>query len=304
MVLMALGLVLSTASVHAQGLEHEIRSEVLRFVETFNSGSAADLADLYLEDPSVGSLGDGQITKGWTSVRDLLGIVLAEPGAIRMSVDSMAVTPLGDNAAVAFFRYYWDYEERGQPAAISGAMTIAFLRTRDGWKVAHDHTSTLQPGVSGFSSVSYSGPPNPVRSASPCALTRIVDGDTIECEGVGRIRLIGMDTPEMSQEPFGSQATQALGYLIGEARDVKLELDVEQRDRYGRVLAYVWADGEMANWTLVRTGWAVVLTYPPNVQYVDWFTEAQRVAREEGAGAWGVGGFDCLPRDRRRGRCE
>jgi micrococcal nuclease len=99
-------------------------------------------------------------------------------------------------------------------------------------------------------------------------------------------------------------ATQAVRALLKDATTVALERDVEVRDRYERMLAYVWADGQMVNWVLVRQGWAVILTYPPNVQYVDWFTEAQRRAREEGAGLWGIGGFDCLPRDRRRGRCE
>jgi endonuclease YncB( thermonuclease family) len=55
---------------------------------------------------------------------------------------------------------------------------------------------------------------------------------------------------------------------------------------------------------LVRQGRAVVLTYPPNVQYVDWFTQAPAQAREDGLGLWSVGGFDCLPIDGRRGRCD
>jgi micrococcal nuclease len=113
-----------------------------------------------------------------------------------------------------------------------------------------------------------------------------------------------MDTPESGQEPYAAMATRALSGLLKHATVVALERDIELRDRYGRMLAYVWADGLMMNWALVRQGWAVVLTYPPNVQYVDWFTKAQRLAREEGVGLWGIGGFECLPRDRRRGRCE
>jgi micrococcal nuclease len=148
------------------------------------------------------------------------------------------------------------------------------------------------------------GPRRPVRETIPCELTRIVDGDTIECQGTGRVRLVGMDTPESGQEPYAAMATHALSALLEQATAVALERDVELRDRYGRMLAYVWADGLMVNWALVRQGFAVVLTYPPNVQYVDWFTTAQRAAREEGVGLWGIGGFDCLPRDRRRGRCE
>jgi micrococcal nuclease len=143
------------------------------------------------------------------------------------------------------------------------------------------------PAQVGAQRVLTKGPPEPLRETIPCELSRIVDGDTIECRRIGRIRLIGMDTPEAGQEPFGEMATRALRTLLSDATTVVLERDVEFRDRYERMLAYVWADGHMVNWALVRQGWAVVLTYPPNVQYVGQFTDA-----------------DCLPRDRRRGRCE
>jgi micrococcal nuclease len=149
-----------------------------------------------------------------------------------------------------------------------------------------------------------SGPPRPNRETSTCTIRRIIDGDTIECAEVGRVRLIGMDTPELSQEPYGELASQALAGLAPVGSRVELEPDVELRDRYGRFLAYVWVDGLQVNWALVRQGWAVLLTYPPNVQYVDWYTEAQRRAREDGVGLWAVGGFDCLPVDRRRGNCD
>lgn len=296
----------ATSWLAAQSLEQQIRSEVLRYVETVNRGDPAALANLYLDDSTVGSLGDGQIYKGWKTIAELLKGIYQEVGAIRMAVDSVTVTPLGDDVAVAFFRYYWILGI-DDPQSFAGAMTIAFRRTANGWRVAHDHTSTLltEPvPTPGTSSVTDSGPATPVRQTTPCVVTRVVDGDTIECERVGRIRLIGMDTPEMSQEPYGALAAQALATLTPVGSEVQLEPDVEPRDRYGRVLAYIWVRGLMANWALVRQGWAVLLTYPPNVQYVEWFTEAQRLAREEGVGLWAVGGFECLPRDRRRGRCE
>jgi micrococcal nuclease len=152
-----------------------------------------------------------------------------------------------------------------------------------------------------------SGPPawprGPTGETAHCVVTRIIDGDTIECRNVGRVRLIGMDTPELSQQPYGGQAKEALRVMLVGRAEVALELDVERRDSYDRLLAYVWVDSLMANWALVRQGWAVVLTYPPNVRYVDWFYAAQLESREEGAGLWNSGGFDCLPRDRRRGRC-
>jgi micrococcal nuclease len=59
----------------------------------------------------------------------------------------------------------------------------------------------------------------------------------------------------------------------------------------------------MVNWRMMRDGWAVTLTYPPNVQYVEEFAAAQQLAREEGRGLWSSGGFDCLPADHRDGLC-
>lgn len=149
-----------------------------------------------------------------------------------------------------------------------------------------------------------SGPPEPIRATLVCTVQRIIDGDTIECAEVGRVRLIGMDTPEMSQEPYGALAAEALAELAPVGSRVELERDVELQDQYDRTLAYVWVDRLQVNWALVRQGWAVLATYPPNVQYVDWYTEAQRRAREDGVGLWAVGGFDCPPVDRRRGICD
>jgi len=186
-------------------------------------------------------------------------------------------------------------------------MTLVYLRTPGGWRVAHDHTSTLareSTTVPASPPLTDSGPPGPVRATSNCTITRIVDGDTIECSRRGRVRLIGIDTPESDQEPFGSQATAALEALIQPGSTVQLELDIETRDRYDRLLAYIWSGRLMVNWLLVRQGWAVLLTFPLNVQYVDWFTEAERRARAEARGLWAIGGFDCRPVDRRRGRCD
>ena len=151
--------------------------------------------------------------------------------------------------------------------------------------------------------VTDSGPRAPVRQTLSCVVTRIVDGDTLDCRGAGRIRLIGMDTPERSQPPFGSRAAAALRALVPPGSSVQLEGDVEPRDRYGRALGYVWRDGALINWVMVRQGWAVVLTIPPNVQYVEWLVGAQRRAREERRGLWAVDGFACPPQAHRRRRC-
>lgn len=153
------------------------------------------------------------------------------------------------------------------------------------------------------------GPDLPVRGTTACTVSRIVDGDTVQCDPVGRVRLLGIDTPERGQPPFGREATEALARLAPVGSLLLAEADVEDRDRYDRALRYLWLPGEgeepprMLNWLLVRQGYALVLTYPPNVQYVEALTRAQEAAREEGAGLWAVDGFACTPRDHRAGRC-
>jgi micrococcal nuclease len=148
-----------------------------------------------------------------------------------------------------------------------------------------------------------SGPVPPSSDLPRCRVTWVVDGDTIECAGIGRVRLIGIDTPERGQVPFGAEATDALERILARAARITLELDLDQRDRYGRLLAYVWADRRMANWLMARSGYALQLTYAPNVRYVERFSEAVSAARNEGRGLWATGGFTCAPKDNRRGRC-
>ena len=148
------------------------------------------------------------------------------------------------------------------------------------------------------------GPTTAVRETVPCTVTRVVDGDTLHCEPVGRIRLLGIDTPELAQGRIGSLASEALEALIPEDGRIRLERDVEDRDRYDRALRYVWVDSTLVNWAMVRHGYAVLLTYQPNVQWVESLEAAQAAAREEGLGLWSMDGFDCPPRDFRSGRCR
>lgn len=127
-------------------------------------------------------------------------------------------------------------------------------------------------------------------------VTRVIDGDTIEIDLNGRrerVRYIGIDTPETVHpnrgvEPYGLAASAANRRLV-EGRKVRLELDVEKRDRYGRLLAYIWVEDILVNEWLVRNGYAQIATYPPNVRYVDRFLEAQREARASDRGLWGLG---------------
>lgn len=297
-------LVLGSAA-GAQSVENQIRTEVERYVAAINSGNAGAVASLYLNEPGTSSVGDGRIHRGRQRIADRLRDAYEQVGTVRMTSDSVAVTPLGTDAAIAVLRYRWAFG-RVSSEPVAGAMTLVYALTPHGWRVAHDHTSTLQPATApvGAMSAVDSGPPSPRRQTVACTVTRITDGDGIVCNRIGRVRLIGIDTPEMDQRPFGQQAAEALGALVRVGSVVQIEPDVEERDRYGRVLAYVWVGRTLANWRMVRGGWAVLLTSPPNVQYADALTEAERRAREEKRGLWATGGFDCSPADHRRNRCE
>ena len=146
----------------------------------------------------------------------------------------------------------------------------------------------------------------PVRPADDrCRVERVTDGDTFVCAGGRRVRLLLIDAPEMQQGPYGARARRELQRLIAPGTTVRLEYDVEKRDRYGRTLAYVYdPPGTLVNEAMLRSGYAVVIVYPPNVQYVERMRAAATDAREAKRGLWATNAFDCTPRDYRRGRCR
>lgn len=124
-------------------------------------------------------------------------------------------------------------------------------------------------------------------------VVRVVDGDTIHVRlgtRVEKVRYIGIDTPEVRHptrglEPGGREASAMNNALVAR-RMVRLELDVQARDRYGRLLAYVWVGDTMVNAELVRRGYAQVMTVPPNVRHQALFLDLQRHARQREQGLW------------------
>lgn len=145
----------------------------------------------------------------------------------------------------------------------------------------------------------------PAVDGGTCVIDRVVDGDTVVCAGGERVRLLLIDSPELSQAPFGRLARAALLRLLPPGTPAAVELDVQHRDRYGRVLAHLRTpDGLLVTEEMVRQGWAVVAVYPPNVRHVERFRELAAEARREGKGLWAEGGFECLPAERRRRVCE
>ncbi len=153
--------------------------------------------------------------------------------------------------------------------------------------------------------------PNAVGQADHNAtvtVTRVVDGDTIDIspsvEGLSRVRLIGMDTPEVyfGTQPYGPEAS-AFAKQEVEGEEARLELDVQKVDPYGRLLAYVYLPkGGMFNEMILEEGYAQVATFPPNVKYVDRFLAAQREARAANRGLWGLSAGElCQQSDRGNG---
>jgi micrococcal nuclease len=121
----------------------------------------------------------------------------------------------------------------------------------------------------------------------------VVDGDTLEVSGGERVRLIGVDTPE-TKDPnrpvgcFGEEASRFTSTLVPPGTAVRLVGDVEQRDRFNRLLAYVYrrSDGLFVNAELLRRGYAQLLTIPPNVAHTDEFAAIAQQARIGAQGLW------------------
>ncbi|MCI0407280.1 MAG: thermonuclease family protein [Acidobacteria bacterium] len=136
----------------------------------------------------------------------------------------------------------------------------------------------------------------PALSNITVKVVRVVDGDTIDvCCLQGkeeRVRYIGVNTPETHHptkgiEYYGREAAAANRRLV-EGKTVRLEFDVQLRDPYRRLLAYVYLeDGTFVNAWLVEHGYAQVMTVPPNVKHQDLFLSCQQAAREAGRGLWG-----------------
>lgn len=127
-------------------------------------------------------------------------------------------------------------------------------------------------------------------------VVHIEDGDTIDVrigDRVERVRYIGIDAPEVPHHGMegtrGGEAAARVNRALAGGRRVRLELDAEERDHYGRLLAYVWVGDRMINLEMVRRGYARALTIPPNIHHEGRFEEAETEARAAGRGLWGSG---------------
>ena len=149
---------------------------------------------------------------------------------------------------------------------------------------------------------------SPLHAQQTTTVTRVVDGDTLKVRYWGKeesIRLIGIDTPESrinkkakrdakrsgqdikTITSMGKRATEYVERLVKTGDLITIEFDAQERDRYGRLLGYVYlSNGKMLNEEIVKAGYATVMTIPPNVKYQDRFLEAYQEARERKRGLW------------------
>ncbi len=148
----------------------------------------------------------------------------------------------------------------------------------------------------------------PLNAQQKTTVTRIIEGDIIQALYGGvekRIRLIGIDTPEsrvnwkakkyanMSEHDLKTiieMGTKAKAYVDGLVKRgdlITIEFDVQERDKYGRLLGYVYlSNGKMLNEEIVKAGYAIIMTIPPNVKYKDRFIGAYQEAEEDKRGLW------------------
>lgn len=137
--------------------------------------------------------------------------------------------------------------------------------------------------------------PTPVTTVAPyekqkVRVVRVIDGDTIEIEGNIKLRYIGINTPELHDpkrpvECFGQVASDENKKLV-EGKEIFIQRDVSETDRYKRLLRYVWVGDIFVNDYLVRQGFAQVSTFPPDVKYIPQFLAAQTEAQENVRGLW------------------
>ena len=136
--------------------------------------------------------------------------------------------------------------------------------------------------------------PEPATTAGPAgtltSVESITDGDTLRTAGGLRVRLIGIDTPEVSggKECFGDEAKAYLGRLVPPGSAVRLVYDKERQDRFGRDLAYVYraVDGVHINLAMIVDGYATTLSIKPNTAHAAEFADAAAKARSASLAMW------------------
>lgn len=135
-------------------------------------------------------------------------------------------------------------------------------------------------------------------STIQASIVRVVDGDTIKIKLDNNkeetIRLLLVDTPESVHptkpvQPFAIEASDFVKKLLPVGKDVEVELGTNERDKYGRLLAYLYTDGKMVNQLLLEKGYArVAYVFAPNTKYIDEFRDIQEKAQLNEIGIWSI----------------
>jgi len=134
--------------------------------------------------------------------------------------------------------------------------------------------------------------PTPSPRGEEAVIREVIDGDTVKLADGRIVRYIGIDAPETGAgrrkiECFAQESTERNRELV-EGKRVRLEKDVSETDRYGRILRYVYLGDTFVNEVLVKEGYATAFPYPPDVKYREVFRAVERTARASGRGMWGT----------------
>lgn len=129
----------------------------------------------------------------------------------------------------------------------------------------------------------------------------VSDGDTLSVVRSNgeteKVRMLLIDTPESVHptkpvQPFGVEASNFVKNKLKEGKEIEIEIGNPDKDKYGRLLAYVWIDGKNLNQLLIEKGYARVgYVYPPNTKYLEEFQKAEDIARASGIGIWSIEGY-------------
>jgi micrococcal nuclease len=200
----------------------------------------------------------------------------------------------------------------------SASGTVYYWRGCDNWRsipaanrrwfatAAEAEAAGYQPSTArGCADPDARSRPGPAETGT-CTVRQVVDGDTVVCaEASERIRLLLIDGPELAQGEAGELARRHLESLLPPGTVAIVETDVQPRDNFDRLLAYLYTpSGELVNEAMARAGFATLIVYQPNVKYRERIREAEAEARRERRGLWATGAFECAPVDFRANRCR
>ncbi len=136
-------------------------------------------------------------------------------------------------------------------------------------------------------------PVKKTETISSAIVAKVLDGDTVELASGKQVRLIGIDAPEKGK-PLYSESRDFLKNIV-ENKEVKLEGDIENADKYGRLLRYIYADDRFVNLLMLQEGYAAAYSFEPNQKYAGEFREAEKLARQKKLGIWKTSEFsDCI----------